>query len=1161
MKIRILVSVGFLALFLVLLVRFLGPKEGPSRQAELTPRPDAAETPADEARALDPVEPPSVSSTSESGPSQTRSVVSAESDEKAARTWPEEETRWIDVSLVVPADTPREERVWVLALAANADYEELRDKGGPLVELRAGTDPARIDGTLGAALVDVVGKARIGLPPDADEAWLAVSGSYLYSQKLHRIEVGELTGPVELRPVLGAWISGRLLAPPGEEQTDFTRVEIELTWSALTSLDLGTASSDPLNLKAEADAEGRFELFAVPVGRPQTLKTESPSLAVAISDDVQALPGDHVQIELALLRGGSIRGRVVDDEGGPVAGANVDALGGELLGNPTMRLRKTESDAEGRFVLEGVAPGKDWLRVRHDDYQDLLSSAFELGDGEVREHGEVVLSQGLAIAGTVLFPDGTPATNARVWVEPDLSENLAGSPSDPRAYIGARNDDAVDEEGAFRITGTGPGPWVVGATLQVDEEQEGGPGIGRWTAFQDVVHAPSEELNLVLAAPIHVSGEVVDGAGQPVAAFQIRGERAGSQWYMPPSEKREEAFESEDGSFRMTDLRSGDWDFTAEAEGYARSEEITIQLPSEEPLAFALLRPVRLAGQVVDPDGQPVAGAEVGKELEGTEVFEAMQGRGDWPVAKSDAEGRFALEELAPGAGSVVAKKDGFARSEAVAFELSEGEERVDLMLALRRGAILSGEVYGSDGERSAGCLVIIQMPTLQERRMTNTGSDGTFVEHGLTPGSWQVQAFPGIESLQSESGEALDQATLLAALKMATVQLVDEGDEHVVLGEPPADPVLVHGRVTLADAPVADSIISFVPAGGGGMELLKIHPLDSGGRYELQLGEAGDYLVTIQTMSVPGRQNSIEFRRSIPQTGNFKLDFELPLGRVSGRVLGPDREPLAEARITLNLEGGLVFGTVFGGQYNETVTDANGDYEIPYLRPGRYLVAAGGASLGGFLGDGNVHGRQVTTVEVKESQWVRGLDFRLGESGKFHGTVRDASGALVSGASIFVRDEEGHLVELFSVAQTNASGSFEYPGLAPGDYTITARTSSLASAGEFPVRVRAGESSEVTVVVQTATMLVVNLVDKSGADVPARVSVLDSEGREMNGMLSLAEIMERVSGGLGSAIQRVGPLPPGSYVVRAFAEDGRTTERRITLSGRPERKAKLWLE
>ena len=51
-------------------------------------------------------------------------------------------------------------------------------------------------------------------------------------------------------------------------------------------------------------------------------------------------------------------------------------------------------------------------------------------------------------------------------------------------------------------------------------------------------------------------------------------------------------------------------------------------------------------------------------------------------------------------------------------------------------------------------------------------------------------------------------------------------------------------------------------------------------------------------------------------------------------------------------------------------------------------------------------------------------------------------------------------------------------------------------------------------------------------------------------GMLGLTELMERYSGGLGNAVQRVGPLPPGKYEVRAFAEDGRSTKRSVSICG-----------
>jgi hypothetical protein len=64
-----------------------------------------------------------------------------------------------------------------------------------------------------------------------------------------------------------------------------------------------------------------------------------------------------------------------------------------------------------------------------------------------------------------------------------------------------------------------------------------------------------------------------------------------------------------------------------------------------------------------------------------------------------------------------------------------------------------------------------------------------------------------------------------------------------------------------------------------------------------------------------------------------------------------------------------------------------------------------------------------------------------------------------------------------------------------------------------------------------------------------------------MNGMLGLAEIMERYSGGMTSAVQRVGPLPPGSYQVRAFAADGRSTERTVAVAGQAEEAVRLRLK
>lgn len=1161
MNARILALVGTLALGLALLVWFLRSDEGTSPRGAAPS--SAATPPAAPADLTAPAEldTPVALAESTPAPEDARRAL-PEAKSSGLRTWAAEETRWVDVRLISPAGTPADERAEVVALEEGGDYEDLYGEGGPIEALRAGKRGRDLRGVLGTAAFERDGTARLGLPPDAAQAWLIVSGAYLYSLEPRQVDPGapgaEPSGIVELRPALGARISGTLRGPAGSPASDLAGAEVELDWSINAALQLGAAGREDLDLETESDAEGRFEFRSVPVGKPQTLTTRS-SLARTFSADLTPAAGEHLRIELVLVAGGSVRGRVVDQSGAAIAEAEVEALGREFFGNPTIQLRETKSDADGRFTLTNLTPGKVWLHVKHEDHQELLSPPFELADGEQRDHGDIALSEGLAVAGSVAFPDGAPAAGARVSVQPDLSENLAGSPMDPRAYIGAKNEAEADASGAFRIKGLGSGPWIVAAQLEL---ADGARAPGRWNANVGLVRPPALETRLVLEAPVTVSGTVLDGQEKPVAsAFTLHAARAGSQWYMPPSEKKEQTFESADGRFLFTGLRSGDWTFRAEAEGFAPSAKVALKLPNDEPISLVLLRPVLVAGKVVDPTGQPVAGAEVTKELEGVEAILAMQGQSDWPVAKSDDEGAFRLEGMPPGAGSIMAKKDGFAPSVGVALELGEGEQKLDLVLTLRRGGTISGEVYDAEGKRASGSMVILQMPTLQQRRFTNTDAHGAFSESGLEPGTWQVQAFPGIESLQGENGEPPDQAKLLAVLKMATVTLEDEATEHVVLGAPPADPVRVHGRVTLGGDPVPGAVLSFVPADGAGLDKLKLKTLDGDGRYEVQLDAPGDYLLTVQDSGAPGRQNSIEFRREVPKAEEARLDLELPLGRISGRVEDTRGEPVPGARVTVTMQGGLVFGTVFGGNYTEAATDAAGAYEVPWLRPGSYTVAAGGAFLGGAFGDGAALGRVVQSVELHENESKRGLDFRLEQPGSVHGTVRDAAGNLVAEASIFLRDDEGRLVELFSLASTNASGTFEYPGLAPGEYSVTARTQTLSSTAGVPVRVRADEKSEVTVVLEPGTILLVSLEDSSGADLPSRVSVLDGKGREMNGMMGLAELMRRYSGGLGDAVQRVGPLPPGNYTVRATAEDGRSVERPLNLTGQAERKLKLRLQ
>jgi hypothetical protein len=194
--------------------------------------------------------------------------------------------------------------------------------------------------------------------------------------------------------------------------------------------------------------------------------------------------------------------------------------------------------------------------------------------------------------------------------------------------------------------------------------------------------------------------------------------------------------------------------------------------------------------------------------------------------------------------------------------------------------------------------------------------------------------------------------------------------------------------------------------------------------------------------------------------------------------------------------------------------------------------------------------------VSVRDGEVVEGVDFRLRKAGRITGLVRTGDGAPAKDVSVFLRDEAGRPLERFSMVGTDASGRFAYEGLEPGAYTVVARNAAQVSAESAPVRVREGDAGEVTLALAPGTVLLVSLSDDDGGMLDCSVQVLDEQGRQVNGMTSMTELMAAFNKGeFTSKEQRVGPLPPGRYKVLVKARDGRSVTKPVTLTGQPERK------
>jgi hypothetical protein len=197
-----------------------------------------------------------------------------------------------------------------------------------------------------------------------------------------------------------------------------------------------------------------------------------------------------------------------------------------------------------------------------------------------------------------------------------------------------------------------------------------------------------------------------------------------------------------------------------------------------------------------------------------------------------------------------------------------------------------------------------------------------------------------------------------------------------------------------------------------------------------------------------------------------------------------------------------------------------------------------------------------VADIELAESEWRKDLDVRLENSVGVEIEVVDDRGAPVNGAAVFARDTSGRAVDRMSTVRTDASGKARYGGLSPGAYTFSARKDSLSSGESAKADARSGGSSSVKITLAQGTLLYVTTVDANQQPLRARVSVTDEAGHDVAGLMSTQDLMERMNrAGPGGNEQKIGPLAPGKYKVKATAGDGRTSQQTVTLTGQSERR------
>lgn len=402
-------------------------------------------------------------------------------------------------------------------------------------------------------------------------------------------------------------------------------------------------------------------------------------------------------VELTVHEAAVLEGRVLGQDGTPVIGAEVGRYRPVQPGEMRIQSPLALSDADGRYRIGGLAPGRLSLSASHGLFgQSVQELDLQPGENTL----DFWLKGGQAVSGRVLDPSGSPVSGARVWL---------------RASAGALPEVLSEVDGGFRFEGLAPGSY------QLEAVKEGEGRTLRPVPLQ-VAEAAVDGIVLELAATGTIRGRIVG-----LKMTELAQVRVSAGWGAGVSEV------AYDGSYSIAGLSSGTWRVVAELPGTGRRAEgeVTLEEPGDAELDLDFEEGLTLSGRV-RRNGRPFAGGAV-----------SLQGSATAPAwAETDSEGRFSLRGLAPDlylleisdyrTGLVQARQIRLQQDDSVILDLST--------------VTLEGSVANSlDGQPLAQVELTLASLEAGEGgpagRWTVSSADGSFVFPEVAEGSWRLTA------------------------------------------------------------------------------------------------------------------------------------------------------------------------------------------------------------------------------------------------------------------------------------------------------------------------------------------------------------------------------------------------------------------------------------
>lgn len=524
------------------------------------------------------------------------------------------------------------------------------------------------------------GRWRSGrILPDQEFTLTVQADGYRSTNKVLRLAQGQLEEVrLQLEPAAPGEAVQTIVTAPAIDPGEF-----RLVWDA------GPMEEEAVENTQEQDADEGAGAAAPPrsITRPEDISPKGYSAYQ---------PGDPPTPRSATF----LFGRVTDAQGHPLAGVQVDAW-------HWVEGHEATTDAEGRYEIGGFDPNEPVeVHFTRPGYSPLLRVGPKAG-----EPLDVTLDDKTAFEGTIRDATGKPAVGA--LVRASHTPQFEGRELPPLNY-----EATTDNDGRYRLL-VGPHNY----DLWIRK-----PGVGvAQRAFVLADPGLPEQVDLQLEPGARFEARLRDAVtGKPVVGATFK------TWRFPDVQ----ATSDENGALTIESLPAARFDLHVEAPGYARWWSPQTAFPADrlnpdkanqwqrdfDDLRFDLTHSLKadvalepqaiLRGQVVDPEGAPVAGATVGpartgsgNSISGDTLFNAT----------TDEQGRFEVRLPASGAVeyNLVAHDGDWRTSRAWANGYGEplrttpGQTLEGLELRLTKGANVRGRVVDVQGRPVAGKEVV----------------------------------------------------------------------------------------------------------------------------------------------------------------------------------------------------------------------------------------------------------------------------------------------------------------------------------------------------------------------------------------------------------------------------------------------------------------------